>query len=97
MKRPHLHLLIMDTFPAFDYITFDWASVDPSGEYIVYAQHAPHEITAVIPFSDAANAKSRSLLDFFVSDYYAHAKRGYDPEPQPGTAYLNLIELDQGL
>lgn len=202
---------------ADDDSAFDWASVDPTGEYVVYAQHAPQEITAVIPFSDAANAKPRSLLDdvkhsdlildkaqqawwvygnwrglfavrladghskriwpvqdagnaedappsynasghvariagkpgwvllsrqqngdlylvdssgkqaaryvgnsrhgpgevsnykrearaassfsgrylFFVSDYYAHAKPGYDPEPEPGTAYLNLIELDQ--
>jgi hypothetical protein len=31
---------------------------------------------------------------FFVSDYHAHAS--YDPEPEPGTAYLNLIELPQG-
>ncbi|OQX13679.1 MAG: hypothetical protein BWK73_11575 [Thiothrix lacustris] len=195
----------------------DWASVDPSGEYVVYAQHAPQEITAVVPFSEAASAKPRDLLDdvkhgdmilddvgqawwvygnwrglfavrlangdskriwpvqdtgdaedappsynasghvariagkpgwvllsrqqngalhlvdssgkhparyvgnsrhgsgevtnykrearaassfsghylFFVSDYNAHAKRGYDPEPEPGTAYLNLIERDQ--
>lgn len=41
---------------------FDWASVDPTGEYIVTAQHAPTEAMQVIPFMQAATAQPRTLL-----------------------------------
>lgn len=42
---------------------FDWGSVDPTGEYVVFAQHAPQEATLVVPFVEAATAKPRTLLD----------------------------------
>jgi len=42
---------------------FDWGSVDPNGDYIVFAQHAPQEVTLVVPFVEAATAQPRTLLD----------------------------------
>lgn len=42
---------------------FDWASVDPSGEYIVYAVSQPEEKTLAVPFAQAASANPRVILD----------------------------------
>lgn len=43
----------------------------------------------------AASASGRHV--FFVSDYHVHATPagGYDPEPVPGQAFLNMIEIPQ--
>ncbi len=43
--------------------SFDWASVDPTGEYAVFAQHAPTEAMLVVPFKETATASPRVLLD----------------------------------
>lgn len=48
---------------AADTDSFDWASVDPSGQYIVFAQHAPEEQTAVIAFASSETAQPRTLLE----------------------------------
>lgn len=48
---------------AEDEESFDWASVDPSGEYLLFAQHAPDEATLAVPFAEAATGKPRILLE----------------------------------
>lgn len=54
---------------------FDWASVDPTGEYIVLAQHEPVEQTYAIPFAQASTAKPTVLLaDVKHSDLIADAE-----------------------
>lgn len=42
--------------------SFDWASVDPGGHYIVFARHEPQAVTQVIPFTQAHTAEPRVLL-----------------------------------
>lgn len=71
-------------FMGKDEETFDWASIDPSGEYIVYAMRQPEEKTLTVPFTQAANAKPRELLDDIK-----HSDLILDPDGKPWMVYGN--------
>ena len=55
------------------------------------------EVTAYKREARAAVSPSGRYV-FFVSDYHSYAGQpnGYDPEPEPGKAYLNMIDLGTG-
>ncbi|MGB3917818.1 MAG: hypothetical protein WBL07_10295 [Thiothrix litoralis] len=64
--------------------SFDWASVDPTGEYVLFAQHAPQEAMLVVPFAETATASPRVLLDDVK-----HSDIALDREGIPWLVYGN--------